>query len=206
MEQFRRAAATGPLRTPLRPAAARRRQPRRSDSVDQAFGLDIGGEKIRVTGRIDRIDVGRAGDRTVFNVIDYKSGKRPTLTSEKLESGERLQPAVYVMAAEVLLFGETRRRRSGPATGRCRTASSTDARYSLQCSVDGIKPNEDWEELRPKVVERIGHFVADIRHGKFPVASRDHDCTSTCDFNTVCRIAQIRSLGKTWTPEIEPTD
>ena len=49
----------------------------------------------------------------------------------------------------------------------------------------------------PKTVEeRIAQFVRDIRHGAFPVASRDEHCTSYCDYRTVCRIAQIRALGK----------
>ena len=64
----------------------------------------------------------------VFNVIDYKSGKRPSLSTEKIESGERLQPALYVMAAQALLV---RRRpahaRSGPATGRWRRRHDVDA-------------------------------------------------------------------------------
>ena len=102
--------------TPARPADE---DPR---STDDAFQLDIGGESINVAGRIDRIDVGRAGEKTVFNVIDYKSGRRPTLTSEKIESGERLQPALYVMAAQALVFGDGKPRRCGPATGRCKAA------------------------------------------------------------------------------------
>ncbi len=182
---------------PRRPGDDSPEDPR---STDKVFALDIGGETILITGRIDRIDVGRAGDRIVFNVIDYKSGRRPTLSSDKLESGERLQPAVYVMAAEMLVFGPNKATPQWAGYWSMQNGVNTDAKYSLQCSVDGTV-TKDWKELRPTIEQRIGQFVADIREGKFPVASRDPDCTSRCEFNTVCRIAQIRSLGKTWTPE-----
>ena len=108
------------------------------------------------------------------------------------------------MAAEVLVFGPNKATPLWAGYWSMQNGVNTDARYSLQCSVDGRKPSENWEELRPKVVERIAQFVTDIRHGKFPVASRDPDCTSRCEFNTVCRIAQVRSLGKTWVSEDEP--
>jgi hypothetical protein len=50
--------------------------------------------------------------------------------------------------------------------------------------------------LRPKVIARIGEIVHAARKGDFPVASRDPHCTSFCDFKTICRIAQVRSIGK----------
>jgi hypothetical protein len=50
------------------------------------------------------------------------------------------------------------------------------------------------------VEERIGQFIAAMRRGEFPVFSLDEHCTSRCDFNTVCRVAQARSIGKVWPP------
>jgi ATP-dependent helicase/nuclease subunit B len=170
-------------------------------SIDTAFPLDIGGETILVAGRIDRIDIGRIGGRTVFNVIDYKSGRRPTLSTDKLESGERLQPAIYVMAAEMLIFGDEEATPLWAGYWSMQNGTTTDARFSLRCAVDSGQPHKKWIELRPKIIKRIGQFVTDIRQGRFPVASRDPDCTSRCEFNTVCRVAQVRSLGKMWLPE-----
>jgi ATP-dependent helicase/nuclease subunit B len=163
-------------------------------STAEPFLLDLGNEQIRITGRIDRIDVGQSGGQTVFNVIDYKSGKRPSLTVEKMESGERLQPPLYVMAAQVLLFGESKGRPLWAGYWSMDKGITTSAKYSLNCSA------EEWESLQQNVVACIRQFVADIRAGNFPVSSRDEHCTSYCNFSTVCRIAQVRSLGKQWMP------
>jgi hypothetical protein len=172
-------------------------------SVDNAFRLDIGGEQILITGRIDRIDVGQSGGRAVFNVIDYKTGARPSMTREKMEAGERLQPALYVMAAEALLFAPGEATPMWAGYWSMKNGLTTDAKYSLRCSVDGAAPSESWESLRPAVIARIREFVHAIRAGSFPVFSRDHDCTSRCDFKTVCRVGQIRSLNKLWPLQVE---
>ncbi|MCI0332497.1 MAG: exodeoxyribonuclease V subunit gamma [Planctomycetes bacterium] len=162
-------------------------------STRQAFELDIEGEKIRVIGQIDRIDVGALDGQTVFSVIDYKSGKKPSLRDDDIQSGERLQLPIYVEAAQALVFG-------GNATplvaGYWSMTGGFDAKGALAVEVEGDNA-ERWKKMRRAIEERIGQFVNDIRHGAFPVASRDDKCTSYCEFNTVCRVAQIRSLGKT---------
>jgi len=171
-------------------------------STDDVFRLDIGGELINIAGRIDRIDVGRVGDRTVFNVIDYKSGKRPTLTTEKIESGERLQPALYVMAAQALVFGEDQAAPLWAGYWSMRDGVNTGKKYSLHCSVESGESTEVWDELKPKVIARIAEIVHAARVGDFPIASTDIHCTSTCDFKTVCRVAQVRSVGKIWPGDV----
>jgi hypothetical protein len=131
-------------------------------------------------------------------VIDYKSGKRPTLSPEKIASGERLQPALYVMAAQALLFAEDSATPLFAGYWSMSNGVTVDARYSLQCSQDHKTPSDAWQKLRGEVVAQVGQFVQDIRGGNFPVASRDDDCTSRCEFATVCRVGQVRSLGKQW--------
>ncbi|MCI0491345.1 MAG: PD-(D/E)XK nuclease family protein, partial [Planctomycetes bacterium] len=170
-------------------------------STNQPFTLDIGGEEIRITGRIDRIDVGQIGGNTVFNIIDYKSGKRPTMNREHIESGERLQPPLYVMAAQAVLFDADNATPLWAGYWSMKTGVTRDARHSLQCSVDGVEPTEQWKALHPKIIARVRQFVADIRHGDFPVFSRDDQCTENCPFNTICRVNHIRSLNKTWPVE-----
>jgi ATP-dependent helicase/DNAse subunit B len=169
------------------------------ESVQTAFVLDIDGEKIHVTGQIDRIDVGTINGQTVFSVIDYKSGKKPSLRNEEIASGERLQLPIYVEAAQALVF-------KGSATplvaGYWSMTGGFDAKGALAVEVEG-DPVQRWQEVRSSVEERIRQFVQGIRRGAFPVASRDKDCTSYCDFRTVCRISQIRNLGKVWITDIE---
>jgi ATP-dependent helicase/DNAse subunit B len=163
-------------------------------SLDKAFELPIGGETVNIVGRIDRIDVGRAGGQTIFNVIDYKSGRRPTLTTDKIESGERLQPALYVMAAQALVFGPNATPLWSGYWGM-QGGVTTDKRWSLHCSVDG-KASDDWQALQEKVKTRVVEIVRAARRGDFSIDSRDPNCTSFCDFKTICRIAQARTTNK----------
>ncbi len=170
------------------------------DSIPDAFVLDIDGEKIRITGQIDRIDVGEIGGRTVFNVIDYKTGKKVPLRQEHIESGERLQLPIYVEAAQALIF---RADATPLVAGYWSMASGFDAKTPL-----GVKQEAEsrkrWMEIQATVRRLVQQFVNNIRGGKFPVASRDEQCTSRCEFNTICRITQIRSLGKPWPPDQNP--
>jgi ATP-dependent helicase/DNAse subunit B len=184
---------------PARPGGVTLEDPR---SRDEAFELDIGGEKIRIIGRIDRIDVGDADGRTLFNLIDYKSGRRPPLDRKSVEAGERLQPALYVMAAQALLFGEGRAVPLWSGYWSFVDGVSSKPESSLVCSSGGRTQSEEWEELQRAVVGRVGQLVRDIRGGVFPVYNRDEQCTSGCEFRTVCRIAQVRSTGKCWPLEM----
>ncbi|MCC7476535.1 MAG: exodeoxyribonuclease V subunit gamma [Pirellulales bacterium] len=166
-------------------------------STDNSFLLDLGDEKIHLAGRIDRIDVVQSEGRTLFNVIDYKSGKRPSSAPEKIESGECLQPALYVLAAQAIVFADDNQAQPlWAGYWSIKTGITTDKRFSLHCSTLDGDPTEAWTKLEPLVKARVGEMVRAVRHGDFPVESTQKDCTSTCDFRTVCRIAQARSMEK----------
>ena len=130
-------------------------------------------------------------------MIDYKSGRRTSLKQEHIESGEQLQLPIYVAAAQALVFGGE----AEPlAAGYWTMSSGFDAKGVLAVQ-QGDRSGDHWAQVQKVVQQRVGEFIAAIRRGEFPVASRDEQCTSRCDFNTVCRVAQVRSLGKTWPPE-----
>jgi hypothetical protein len=163
-------------------------------SCDEAFTLSIHGEQVRVTGRIDRIDVARLGERVVFNVIDYKSGRRVSLKEDHIATGEHLQLPIYVAAAQALLFDGN----AEPlAAGYWTMAGGFDAKGVLAVQHGEEQGGQHWKKIQAAVEDRIGQFIEGIRRGQFPVFSCDDKCTSRCDFNTICRIAQVRSLGKT---------
>ena len=103
------------------------------------------------------------------------------------------------MAAQALLFeGE----QADAALGRLlvdgqRRQPSTPASRSNVRRITS-RPANTGRRCKRVSSQQIGRFVRDIRAGNFPVASRDDKCTSYCDFSTVCRVAQVRSLGKQW--------
>lgn len=167
------------------------------DSTTNTFVLNIDGEPIQITGQIDRIDVGTVAGKTVFNVIDYKSGRRVSLKRDQLETGQQLQLPIYVEAAQVLVFKNDA---TPLQAGYWGMGSGFDSKGAL------AGPHRDdspaWEETYKNVHGLIRKFIHNIRHGNFPVDSRDDKCTSTCDFHMTCRVTQVRSLNKTqWSDE-----
>ena len=139
------------------------------------------------------------GGQTVFNVIDYKSGRQRSLQAR---------------AASNPASGCSCRSTSKPpkrslfdgnatplAAGYWSMAGGFDAKGALGRRSEGDTGDRWTGHASNGPRAASAQFVDDIRHGDFPVASRDDKCTSHCDFHTVCRIAQIRSLGKTWWPE-----
>jgi ATP-dependent helicase/nuclease subunit B len=169
------------------------------DSTTNTFVLDIDGEPIQITGQIDRIDVGEVDGKKVFNVIDYKSGRRASLKREQLETGQQLQLPIYVEAAQVLVFNNNA---TPLQAGYWSMGSGFDAKGALAAPRDNDS-GPVWQDAQNAVHRLIREFIDNIRHGNFPVASRDDKCTSTCDFHMTCRVAQVRSLNKTWWPEPE---
>jgi hypothetical protein len=56
----------------------------------------------------------------------------------------------------------------------------------------------EWSQLRSAIEDLIVRLVENIRAGQFPVSSRNDECTSFCEFSTVCRINHVRALEKQW--------
>ena len=166
------------------------------DSTTSTFVLKIDGEPIQITGQIDRIDVGEIAGKKVFNIIDYKSGRRASLKRDQLETGQQLQLPIYVEAAQVLVFKNDA---TPLQAGYWSMGAGFDSKGALATPHSNDGPT--WEDTQNVVHRLIREFIDNIRHGHFPVDSRDDKCTSTCDFNMTCRVSQVRSLNKTQWPE-----
>ena len=166
-----------------------------TDNAAAEFGYaTFGSQKnaTRIRGRIDRIDVGTADGRTVFNVIDYKTGKPPRFSLEDVQSGTALQLALYTLAvmrlgiagpdAKPFQMGYWAIRETGFIPGmksRGKTAALEDSVLAeLQATLDDLIPR----------------LAAGMRSGHFPVDSEDPHCTDRCPYRTVCRITQLRPI------------
>lgn len=70
------------------------------DSFDPIWITLPDGTKVRLYGRIDRVD--RTPDGKLIRIIDYKMGKSHTFDPTRLMSGESLQLPLYLLAAKQL--------------------------------------------------------------------------------------------------------
>jgi ATP-dependent helicase/DNAse subunit B len=177
-------AAADPLSTPL------------------AYELACNGMSIRLSGRVDRIDIGLIDGQVVFNVLDYKTSPSRHFKAQDIVDCRKLQLPLYAMAVEDLLLagqnampwhsGYWHIRDEGFKAGR---GLSFHERGET-----GVRRTELWRELRGRLVERVASLVSGIRAGDFPMHCEDVDCTGRCAYKTVCRVHAVRSLEKTWQP------
>ncbi|WP_145287266.1 PD-(D/E)XK nuclease family protein [Pirellulimonas nuda] len=205
------------LTQPLRPAhfelrfgPARGAPPAGEDPLtrDDPFVLRAGDEDLLLAGRIDRIDLGKLGEQTVFAVIDYKSSKSMRLLRGEVEAGRQAQLVLYTLAAQDHLLAADA---AAPLLagywlvqkgGFKHASSSRSAEPPISLTpfrvVDGaLEADAEWPAIEAAVRAAVAASVAALRRGEFPMFNPDENCTSTCDFKTVCRVAQTRALGKT---------
>jgi ATP-dependent helicase/DNAse subunit B len=152
---------------------------------------------VRVGGRIDRIDVGLAEGRAVFTVIDYKTGRRARATFDTVETGRTLQLALYALAVLRLEIAGPQAQPWQMGYWHLReTGFISDAKTKRTKSGEPLPAIDDavWSALVQTLDEIIPRLAAGIRSGRFPVYNADPLCTSGCPYNTICRIAQVRSL------------
>jgi ATP-dependent helicase/nuclease subunit B len=176
-------------------------EPASADSASTTSCLEIrrGDDVIRVRGRIDRIDIRRDQDRTVFQVIDYKTGAKPSGGGHGLD----LQIKLYALAARDVLF---RHQSAEPLGGGYWYLKDKGYKQSLelapQAASENVQPVETpavtWSMIADQVRARVAALVAGVRGGQFPMLNADEKCTTRCEFHTVCRVRQTRSLEKTW--------
>ncbi|MBN2477276.1 MAG: PD-(D/E)XK nuclease family protein [Pirellulales bacterium] len=180
----------------------RKEDDRENPSGGRALEMHAGGRTIRISGRVDRIDLGRVAEKTVFNVIDYKTGASVRFSPEAVAAGTALQLPLYAIAVSEILLDD---RDSVPWQAgywyvRNDGFKPRQALKMYRRGEAGLEPEAGWEQIRSSLDETVVSLVESIRRGEFPVHSSDEHCTGYCPYHTVCRINQVRSLEKTWRP------
>ncbi len=177
-------------------------------STEKPFDLRCGDEVVRLSGRIDRIDIGLQNGEVVFNVFDYKTGtKSMRLDAAAVEEGAALQLPLYALAVEELLLVDRQAKPWRIGYWQLRDGGlKKNGVLSMSDLNDGdLTDSEDWRDLRGKLLSRVLQLVSGVRGGMFPVYSLDKNCTDHCEYRTVCRIAQVRALSKQWRQDREST-
>jgi len=148
------------------------------------LGVGEGAEVVKLQGIIDRIDLVTKDGETRFRVIDYKTGSNPS--KKDVQAGLASQLPLYALAVE----------RLGLAT----EATRLDGFGYWSLPKDGYKAMNlpDWPGYSLKLSAYILALVGRLREGKFPIASQKKDCRKFCDFQAICRVGEVRSVGKVW--------
>ena len=144
--------------------------------------LGDGSESVRLQGKIDRIDLVESPAGVGFRVIDYKTGSSPS--AKDVAASLYVQLPLYALAVERIVLAE-------------RGARLVDVGYW------GLKKEgyrrialKHWDADQPAFEAYIVALARLIRNGVFVVHSLREDCTKFCEFSPVCRIRQVRAVGK----------
>lgn len=149
-------------------------------SRDEPLVLELGGERVLVRGRIDRVDVSE-GEPRRYGVLDYKLGQ--CARASALRQGKHTQLALYVAACEELFFpGAT-----------CEVAGFLSlSRAELIQPIRTTPPTRrtQWMppgEARQHLRHYLSAYVRAMRRGLFPPAPVDDYTCSICPFAACCR-------------------
>ena len=151
--------------------------------------------EVRISGRIDRVDVAQLDDGLGFWIIDYKTGRAGHYTGTDLASFRKLQLTLYALAVEEVLFADRGARPLGLAYWLVSESGPKVALPSRALTQWRDDPRR-WLAIREALRQWVARLATNIRRGAFPLAPRSEDCTATCPFGPVCRIGQSRSVGK----------
>ena len=151
-------------------------------------GLELG-DGLRLSGKIDRIDVDPWSARGI--VQDYKSGKGAH-SARDIDRELRLQIPLYVLALRDLVgvepLGGVYRALSG-RRGDARDAARVRARGSARGSTknDYLEEDEFWAQVET-ARERAATNAQRIRAGDVQHDPKGDGCPSWCDLWPICRV------------------
>jgi ATP-dependent helicase/nuclease subunit B len=161
--------------------------------------IRVDGVEVRVSGRIDRVDVAtlEGGTECGFWIIDYKTGRSSHYTSSDLREYRRLQLTLYALAVEQVLLADRRARPLGLAYWLV-SDGGPKVVLPVRDPLAWFKESNRWGEVREQLRRWVATLVGQIRQGAFPLRPRSELCAQTCEFCQICRIAQSRSVEKSW--------
>jgi ATP-dependent helicase/DNAse subunit B len=162
------------------------------DALEVAFGPDDEhpalelGEGMRLSGRIDRVDVGPDGSALVY---DYKG--RMTVESANWRAKRKYQVALYMLAARDVLGLDPVGGLYQPIGGRDQRARGLlreDADLGLKAVRTDRRPPQEFEAIVDGVLEDVLAVVAELRAGA--LVPRPDTCSYNdkgCMYPTICR-------------------
>jgi ATP-dependent helicase/DNAse subunit B len=153
--------------------------------------------EVRISGRIDRVDVADLPGEVGFWIIDYKTGRSANYTSPDLARFRKLQLTLYALAVEEVLLAGQAARPLGLAYWLIAEAGPKVVLPGRKETL-WLDESKRWRAVREELQRWVATLAANIRGGVFPLEPRSPYCTQTCDYGQVCRITQSRSVEKSW--------
>ena len=152
--------------------------------------------KIRIRGRIDRIDRSGSGE---FCVTDYKTGS-VTPSLKEIRDGKALQLPLYLVAYEKI-SGDT-----GVAAGYYKIQRQVEnkillcdtAARELFSSAPAVVP--DFCEILIRSQFFAGNYIRRIQNGEFSLPHADKCPNPYCDYSSICRFDPFRVFCETEVP------
>jgi ATP-dependent helicase/DNAse subunit B len=154
------------------------------------FTSPDGTMRLRIRGRIDRVDITPEGK---FLIYDYKSGREHPRAKD-IEAGTALQLPLYLLAFEQITGshgiggGYYKIRRE---VERNIVLADTSAKDLL---VSRLRPSADFTGLIQHSRECAFAYIDGIRYGRFPLPSEEKCPNEYCDFKRICRFNPYRVL------------
>jgi ATP-dependent helicase/DNAse subunit B len=164
--------------------------PRRPHLQEARFGAEdtpsvallVGGEKLRLRGSVDRIDLTERG----AVVIDYKLGSsKIDADAKELERGRNFQMLVYLEAARALLAVDPDVRALPIEGGVFLHIGKPDTK------IGALHPTDDTDAIN-RALETLAHNLVRGRAGDFAAVinkAQEGKCARFCDFAQFCRVA-----------------
>lgn len=154
---------------------------------------DQQGTRIRLKGRIDRIDVDPVNK--TFLVVDYKTGSS-RISTKDMEQGRALQLPLYIEAVRQLLLPEFTPIGAvffslsdvSKKEGMIRLDRVKDY-FDLSLRSSSVMPPEVWEGLIEAAITHVGRIVTCIEAGEFPAMEKE--CAHFCPYRDMCRCREI---------------
>lgn len=146
---------------------------------DQPITLESGNVRIKLQGKIDRIDVDEAGGS--FVISDYKRSKN--FKKSELEKGTSLQLPLYLLAVAKILNLKP----LGGQLLNLKEAKSPTGFYhqSIEGPRDKMSDGE-FNQVLDRALRFSARYLDELEQGKIAVAPRD--CADNCSFSPLCRI------------------
>ncbi len=158
------------------------RPPAKPGQEFDALVLEHEGHKVRIGGRIDRIDIGTSKNYRSVRIIDYKSGSRNTPISE-IEEGTVLQIPLYLKAAvESIVPGGV------PHDGVYYTFREMEMKGYRDRETREPVRGKEWESYIDIAVGSACSAAQGIREGHFP--HKPGKCDKYCEFKVLCTSAR----------------